>query len=101
MHSYLGIGKDFATWVKDRIEQYDFLENQDFVCSLVLGSKGRGGHNAKDYHLTLDAGKQVTMMSEAAIDYAISINLADYAIGIICRYLREYAYLLENDQLCH
>ena len=44
-----------------RIKQYGFVENQDFVCSPILGSKGRGGHNAKEYHLTLDMTKELSM----------------------------------------
>ena len=62
LHAFLEVGKDFSTWIKDRIEQYDFQENQDFVCSPILGSEGRGGHNRKDYHLTLDMAKELAMV---------------------------------------
>ena len=62
LHYFLGVGKDFSNWVKDRIEQYGFIENQDFVCSPVLASNGRGGHNRKDYHLTLDMAKELSMV---------------------------------------
>jgi phage anti-repressor protein len=56
------VGKDFSNWIKDRIEQYDFLENQDFVCSPVLATNGKGGHNRKDYHITLDMAKELAMV---------------------------------------
>jgi anti-repressor protein len=62
LHVFLEVGKDFSNWVKDRIEQYNFVENQDFVCSPILASEGRGGHNRKDYHLTLDMGKELAMV---------------------------------------
>ena len=65
LHAFLGVGKDFSTWVNDRIQQYGFVENQDFVCSPILGSKersGRGGSNRKDYHLTLDMAKELAMV---------------------------------------
>lgn len=62
LHAFLEVGKDFATWIKDRIDQYSFVENQDFVCSPVLVSNGRGGHNRKDYHLTLDMAKELAMV---------------------------------------
>ncbi|WP_192871159.1 antA/AntB antirepressor family protein [Bartonella bovis] len=62
LHAFLEVGKDFSTWIKDRINQYEFVENQDFVCSPVLGSKGRGGHNRKEYHLTLDMAKELAMV---------------------------------------
>lgn len=62
LHAFLEVGKDFSTWIKDRIAQYGFLENQDFVCSPVLGSEGRGGQNRIDYHLALDMAKELAMV---------------------------------------
>src|SRR5690606_17518660 len=62
LHGFLEVGKDFSTWIKDRIDQYDFVENQDFVCSPVSGSEGRGGHNRKDYHLSIDMAKELSMV---------------------------------------
>jgi hypothetical protein len=38
------------------------VENQDFVCSPILGSEGRGGHNRLDYHLTIDMAKELAMV---------------------------------------
>ena len=31
LHSFLESKQDFSTWIKNRIEQYDFVENQDFL----------------------------------------------------------------------
>lgn len=31
LHSFLGVGRMFAHWVKERIAEYGFVENQDFV----------------------------------------------------------------------
>lgn len=66
LHAFLEVGKDFATWIKDRIDKLEFVENQDFVCSPILGSKdqplGRGGHNRLDYFLTLDMAKHLSMI---------------------------------------
>ncbi|WP_245289529.1 antA/AntB antirepressor family protein [Bartonella henselae] len=62
LHTFLEIGKDFSTWITDRINKYNLLENQDFVCFPILGSKGRGGHNRKDYHLTLSVAKELSMV---------------------------------------
>ncbi len=60
MHTYMQIGKDFTTWMKDRIKKFQFVEGVDFiVCSPNLASKrcgvessGSGGHNTKEYWLT-------------------------------------------------
>ncbi|WP_375637149.1 antA/AntB antirepressor family protein [Bartonella sp. AP152HLJHH] len=62
LHAFLEIGKDFSNWITDRIKKYNLLENQDFVWSPNLASKGRGGHNRKDYHLTLSVAKELSML---------------------------------------
>lgn len=62
LHAFLEVGKDFSTWIKDRIAAYDFVENRDFVCSPILGSERRGGHNRLDYHLTLEMAKELAMV---------------------------------------
>lgn len=62
LHAALEVGRDFSNWIKDRIEKYNFLENQDFVCSPILASEGRGGHNRLDYFGTLDMAKELAMV---------------------------------------
>ncbi|WP_208434679.1 antA/AntB antirepressor family protein [Bartonella taylorii] len=62
LHAFLEVGKHFSTWINDRINKYNLVENQDFVCFPILGSKGRGGHNRKDYHLTLSVAKELSML---------------------------------------
>ncbi len=66
LHEFLEVGKDFSNWIKDRIAKFEFVENQDFVCSPILASKdqpvGRGGYNRLDYHLTLDMAKEMAMI---------------------------------------
>ncbi|MDM9984114.1 antA/AntB antirepressor family protein, partial [Bartonella henselae] len=62
LHTFLEVGKKFADWITERIHKYNLLENQDFVCFPILGSKGRGGHNRKEYHLTLSVAKELSMV---------------------------------------
>ena len=59
LHSYLSVGRDFSTWIKDRIEQYGFVEGEDF--SPFLG-KSTGGRPGMEYHLTLDMAKELAMV---------------------------------------
>lgn len=61
LHTYLQSAQQFADWIKKRIEQYGFVEGEDF-CFINLRSKGRGGHNRTDYHLTLDTAKELAMV---------------------------------------
>ncbi|EHX3343609.1 antA/AntB antirepressor family protein [Salmonella enterica] len=64
LHAFLDVGKDFSTWIKSRIAEYGFVENQDFILLPKNGEQkvGRGGHNRKDYHLTLDTAKETAMV---------------------------------------
>jgi len=64
LHKFLEIGRQFADWIKDRIQQYDFQENQDYVLvSQNNEIKKQGGDRRSiDYHLSLDMAKELCMV---------------------------------------
>ena len=64
LHAFLGVKKVFAAWITNRISEYEFIENQDYILLSNLGKQtsGRGGHNRKDYHLTIDTAKELAMV---------------------------------------
>ncbi|EGN3041806.1 phage antirepressor Ant [Escherichia coli] len=64
LHSFLGVGRMFAHWVKERIAEYGFVESLDYILICPNGqTKGRGGdRRSKDYHLTLDTAKELAMV---------------------------------------
>lgn len=62
LHSFLEVGKEYANWIKDRIKQYDFQENQDFISFCQNGQKPQGGRPTKEYHLTLGMAKELSMV---------------------------------------
>ena len=63
VHAWLGVGKRFASWIAERIEQFGFEEGTDFVvCFPNLESEQRGGQNRIEYHLTLDMAKELCMV---------------------------------------
>lgn len=66
LHSFLEVGKDFSTWIKDRIDQYAFVEHQDFEVFTEIGENLRGGRPIKEYVLTLDMAKEVSMVERNA-----------------------------------
>ena len=37
LHEFLEVGRDFSNWIKQRIEKYDFVENQDFAVIAGIG----------------------------------------------------------------
>lgn len=59
LHLFLEVGKDFSSWVKVQIERARLVEDRDFI---KLTQKGERQISV-DYHLTLEAGKHVSMMS--------------------------------------
>lgn len=62
LHAFLEVGKDFSTWLKDRIEQYNFVENQDFIIFPEIGEKSGRGRPSKEYYLSIDMAKELAMV---------------------------------------
>jgi len=62
LHAFLESRQDFSNWVKNRIEKYGFIENQDFeVFNKVVGNP-QGGRPLIEYALTLDMAKELSMV---------------------------------------
>jgi phage anti-repressor protein len=55
----LGIGRDFSTWIKGRIKDFSFEENQGFVISLSF--RKNAGRPTVEYHINLDMAKELAM----------------------------------------
>lgn len=64
IYAFLEIGKDFSAWVKAQIARARLVENRDYTCSPSRVSSPSGAKHTIEYHLTLDAGKHVGMLSE-------------------------------------
>ncbi|HCP0934296.1 TPA: antA/AntB antirepressor family protein [Escherichia coli] len=62
LHTFLDVGKRFASWIVERISEYGFVENQDFMIISQVREKIGRGRPAKDYHLTLDTAKELAMV---------------------------------------
>lgn len=63
LHEFLEVGKDFSTWLKDRIEKYDFIENMDYVrFSPESGKTPYGGRPSVEYHISLSMAKELCMV---------------------------------------
>ena len=67
LHSFLEVGRKFSTWIKDRIEKYEFVENQDFIIiSQNRETIDKNGYNkvsvAIEYAITLDMAKELSMV---------------------------------------
>lgn len=67
LHAFLGVGRDFTTWIKARIKQYGFVEGADYLLVEDLSSPKWGSSKARpqvehDYLITIDMGKELAMV---------------------------------------
>nr|DAM88639.1 MAG TPA: KilAC domain protein [Caudoviricetes sp.] len=62
LHEALGVNSNYTTWF-DRMTEYGFVENQDYVLLSNSGNQtGRGGHNKVDHVIKLDMAKEIAMI---------------------------------------
>jgi phage anti-repressor protein len=66
LHTFLKVHRDFPTWIKSRIDEYGFIQDEDY--SPVLGNRSDGlpGKPRTDYHLGLDMAKELAMVENNA-----------------------------------
>lgn len=67
LHTFMGVLRDFTSWVKGRIRKFGFVEGIDFIIvkldSPDLVNQVHGGdRKSVDYHLTLDMAKELSMV---------------------------------------
>jgi anti-repressor protein len=65
LHAELGVKRDFSTWIRDRIEKYDFVEGVDYQLtkSGEVVERAQGGGTARDvYFLTLATAKEIAVV---------------------------------------
>jgi phage anti-repressor protein len=64
LHELLGSKRQFADWIKQRIEKYGFVEDVDYVklASQNCETKKHGGQNAIEYKLTVNMAKELSMI---------------------------------------
>ncbi|MDQ7067765.1 MAG: antA/AntB antirepressor family protein [Sulfurimonas sp.] len=66
IHKYLGVKTRFDTWIERAVKKYDFLENVDYIVVLKNEHNPKGGRKAKDYIVTLDMAKELSMLENNA-----------------------------------
>lgn len=48
LHEFLEVKRDFTTWVKGRIEKYNFTEGEDFQVTFSFHQNGGKGGRPKE-----------------------------------------------------
>lgn len=71
LHTYLDSKQKFADWINSRIQKYEFVKNQDFICvsenyetQRQNGQKGIAVRN--EYFITLNMAKELSMVERTA-----------------------------------
>jgi len=81
LYEWLGVGRDFSTWMKDRIEKYDFVEDLDYFTAFPRFGDGQqksqktgkiidaktGKILPKEYVLSVDMAKELAMLENSDV----------------------------------
>lgn len=62
LHAFLDNKRQFADWIKQRIEQYGFVKNQDYEVFHNFVKRETGGSTRIEYALSLDMAKELSMV---------------------------------------
>lgn len=58
LHMFLEVKTQFGNWITDRISDYGFVQDEDYI----IVTERTAGRPRKEYHITLDMGKELAMV---------------------------------------
>lgn len=93
LHAFLNSEQQYADWIKNRITQYGFIENQDYIVKTTY----TGRRPRKEYFITLDMAKELCMVEnndkgKEARRYFIKCEQELQALKFKC-YVNEISHL--------
>ena len=94
LHKWLGAGKRFATWITDRINKYDFVENLDYF--ITIPNSGNGLSTQKTGKI-VDAKSGKVLPKEYVISVDMAKELAMVENSEIGKKVRKYFIRVEGD----
>ena len=62
LHRKLGSKQDYSTWIKRRIEKYEFIEGQDYLIHKFVEQLPSGAKHCIEYIISLDMAKELAMV---------------------------------------
>jgi phage anti-repressor protein len=62
LHAFLESKQEFSNWIKNRIQKYDLVENQDYVSFDKIVERGVGATTRIEYALSLECAKELAMV---------------------------------------
>lgn len=112
LYKWLGVGRDFSNWIKDRIEKYDFVENFDYFITIPKFGDGQNvsengksisiakfgdGLNAQKTGKIVDAKTGRVLAKEYVLSVDMAKELAMVENSEIGKRVRKYFIRVEND----
>jgi len=94
LYQWLGVGRDFSNWIKDRIEKYDFVENLDYF---IAFAKFGDGLNAQKTGKIIDAKTGKILPKEYVVSVDMAKELAMVENSEIGKKVRKYFISVEGD----
>ena len=58
LHTFLESKQQYTDWIKNRINEYGFIQDEDYL----IVTERTNGRPRKEYHITLDMGKELGMV---------------------------------------
>jgi phage anti-repressor protein len=63
LHRFLESGRQFANWIRDRIERYNLVEGEDYISFIEVVKRDCGGGTTRiEYLLSFETAKELSML---------------------------------------
>lgn len=66
LHQFLESSQQFGNWIQNRINEYGFIENQDFEVFNKFIKNPTGGRPLKEYAVSLNMAKELAMVEKTS-----------------------------------
>lgn len=66
LHTFLESKQQFSNWIEKRINEFDFVENEDYEVLNNSIKNPQGGRPAIEYALSIDMAKELSMVEKNA-----------------------------------
>lgn len=82
LHKALAVGRDFSNWIKGRISECGFVENEDFSVERCSPNSANGNFSnlrtSIEYRITLDMAKHLAMLEKNPTGHKVRQSFIDY-----------------------
>lgn len=95
LHTFLGVGRDFSNWIKQRIEKYGFLEGEDYALAKTGELESSGLQKPIEYFLSPSMGKELSMVE----NNEMGKKVRRYYIELEKKYLETQEWKLDRNNV--